>query len=1258
MAKKGSRSKSKASAAEKAARREAYAAKKKAEQSEKSQLEAGNASSSPSEHEDGGQSSSSKQPTDERETQADSTSAQASDTDSNDGSTRMPSTTAGKSSASHKSSSRTERGRQNVLKSSPMTDDYEEGRLDPTSAPTRNVSSTSDATSRRSPRTSRSPSHDAGTRRQQRALTLSYAQHKRDSTSATGDSERAKSDSTSAPYASDDSTRESSTTADNPRAERKARRARIRALKAASHETDSERDYTSATDGSEARAPQSEDAQSLDPTGSSSTTKRSITKIKIPIRSSRAGGRLRAQPDIHLTGRESITPLGDTSPSESGSEDDARRAIDSTENKSPTDLTRSERAARREAKKTTTWTENNPGATLPDNDMQDKGDNLEGGEIVSQHTDHSNQESLKEKSTSKTGLSSTTAQGPKLHDTEHQQSDSHHDERLSATSRLSTTSEHGGEPSGSSSSSTMSSSRDGSSSDMSLDGSGDFDEGLYDGMSDEQIERLLSSRKAAAKASSDKRAKRQLPKPLSQSRSRELVPPASSGGRNKKSKSSRKVKFRDIDASVHDDEIEDLRKENDKLQKELRNLRKSQEGFKTREQDQRRTQKELRTELDNLTSKVETMGITTRKKVNSDEHTAATQSANAWNSATNVGGSSSDVLKMHSGRIAILKKVGITEGDWSKLQKSWEDPDDAVDDREDVAFRNTEHNKQVLQSILIDVDYTLVDKNSIPDPKKLFDDFKGLSTSQLRSLCTSDMTADALFRALVDQWPHNAQGFVRAILRGDASVCQLLLHLHDEQDDYDSSMYDYYTCTRAMRRCLEYDCPEEELRTMTMEERYSALTSQSRDYVEEYREALKYIARKIIEYTEQTIRKLKDMGHPTIMHELQHTKKVQRVIEAMYETTSTQLLDQDGSLMFSGNFELVPPAIAKFQLLFLHMLVVQHDTSYSRQQVLEEELMAKLSVDMVNMPITDFINFVDMIANALEVCTKSKALEVLHKCLAHWTNNTLAAITEQGPATSPLTQMLTTVCVDQMTNTLRRPKEVYQHLQNLAEMHRKNLRSQAERNTRSPVIQGGRTKTQFVASAGSRSTTPQRQSSNFAGKQSTGGTSRKSDTQWKSDKPERTRSKPAAKSKFPTRDTKARPTGWQDLSQPGHVYANSSELVIRKNTYFDKPCRAPRTCEMVGLEKATGSAWARQRCKFQHENVTYKGTLEQLKRHNRNEYAKNGMPVSKTREQIEERERRIIDRTPALKNAHTSNAVALDEEFISPTGDGLPHTRL
>jgi hypothetical protein len=284
--------------------------------------------------------------------------------------------------------------------------------------------------------------------------------------------------------------------------------------------------------------------------------------------------------------------------------------------------------------------------------------------------------------------------------------------------------------------------------------------------------------------------------------------------------------------------------------------------------------------------------------------------------------------------------------------------------------------------------------------------------------------------------------------------------------------------------------------------------------------------------------------------------------------------------------------------------------------------MAELSIDMAEMTVAEYLNFSDMMVNALDECTKARALEVFHKCIAYWANNTLSAITELGSSATALSQMLLTVCVDQLTNHMRKPKELYQHMQQLAEMQRKIQRSQVERDARSrvmPVRKGN----EFVASAAPRGTTSQRQPSNFASKRSTSSTARKSETQWKSGKPEKTRSKPAAKSKFPTNDTKARSSGWTDLSPPSHVYANSSDIVIRTGTFYDKPCRAPRTCEMVGLEKATGSTWARQRCKFKHEHVTYKGTLEQLKRHNRAEYAKKGMPVSKTRAQIEERERRI-----------------------------------
>ena len=573
-------------------------------------------------------------------------------------------------------------------------------------------------------------------------------------------------------------------------------------------------------------------------------------------------------------------------------------------------------------------------------------------------------------------------------------------------------------------------------------------------------------------------------------------------------------------------------------------------------------------------------------------------------------------------RNAILKKVDIPEADWDKLLKAWERPEHEIDDLEDVAFRHLAPNKEVLQQILIQIDYQLSDKNGIPDPKRLSDGFKELSENQYRSLCSSDMTADAFFKALVNQWSHNSRPFVRAILRGDASKCQLLLHLYDERNEYDNLMFDYYTATKSTKRCLEYDRPDEELRTMTVEERYNALTSQSREFVEEYLEALRYCAKLVIENAEHAIRQLKHRGHPTIFNALQYTKKVLHVIGTMYGHTATPLLDRADSLMFSGDFELVPQPTATIQLLFLHTQVLERDTSYSRSQKLEEELMAELSIDMAEMTVAEYLNFSDMMVNALDECTKARALEVFHKCIAYWANNTLSAITELGSSATALSQMLLTVCVDQLTNHMRKPKELYQHMQQLAEMQRKIQRSQVERDARSrvmPVRKGN----EFVASAAPRGTTSQRQPSNFASKRSTSSTARKSETQWKSGKPEKTRSKPAAKSKFPTNDTKARSSGWTDLSPPSHVYANSSDIVIRTGTFYDKPCRAPRTCEMVGLEKATGSTWARQRCKFKHEHVTYKGTLEQLKRHNRAEYAKKGMPVSKTRAQIEERERRI-----------------------------------
>jgi hypothetical protein len=64
---------------------------------------------------------------------------------------------------------------------------------------------------------------------------------------------------------------------------------------------------------------------------------------------------------------------------------------------------------------------------------------------------------------------------------------------------------------------------------------------------------------------------------------------------------SKKVKFLEGDTSLQDGNIKDLRKENEKLQKQLRDLKETQRKAKVREQDHRRTSEEHQSQLDALT---------------------------------------------------------------------------------------------------------------------------------------------------------------------------------------------------------------------------------------------------------------------------------------------------------------------------------------------------------------------------------------------------------------------------------------------------------------------------------------------------------------------------------------------------------------------------------------------------------------------------------------------------------------------------------
>ena len=206
---------------------------------------------------------------------------------------------------------------------------------------------------------------------------------------------------------------------------------------------------------------------------------------------------------------------------------------------------------------------------------------------------------------------------------------------------------------------------------------------------------------------------------------------------------------------------------------------------------------------------------------------------------------------------------------------------------------------------------------------------------------------------------------------------------------------------------------------MSVAERYNALDPDSRDYVEEYKESLSHCVTMIATNSDQTLRRLQAMQSTTIVNALQYTKKMQYVVSGMYKHYTSELLDQEGSLVFSGHFELVPAPTAKFQLLLLHLHVSALHTSYDRKQVLEAEWEARLAGDASMMSSSEFVEFADMLVGGLEIFTQARALEIFHKLLSHWASDTFQDIMDQGATTSVLTQMLLTVCVDQLTNQMR-----------------------------------------------------------------------------------------------------------------------------------------------------------------------------------------------------------------------------------------------
>ena len=471
-------------------------------------------------------------------------------------------------------------------------------------------------------------------------------------------------------------------------------------------------------------------------------------------------------------------------------------------------------------------------------------------------------------------------------------------------------------------------------------------------------------------------------------------------------------------------------------------------------------------------------------------------------------------------------------------------------------------------------------RSNMPMLQYLMKDFKPLSDDKLRSLKSE--TFEILYRALVGQYSPAVQPFVNQLLSGDLARTGFLRAMSTNTDARDSALFDREVTPSSIEVELDddYVAVDIDRSQLTRQQRFDNLTSDSKRYIARLREVTTYLMKRICANILQTIMKI---GVSALTVSRQKALAVQRIVTEINRAHPEVMAGQVEYATFEGAFDHIDPEIVEVMLTFTTLCYQGVDLKRDRFQALNVQMRELLTVNWCGLPPKELMGFIDLLAEHLDAYERldgtPKFMEIMSDLIDHIEKDAI----DEGALT---------VSMQGVYNVLRpasgfdpSPTEVFQGLQKLAAHHRRlDMRSDEFTPTRrvnaSPhyvamLRAGGRA---GVQTGSSRTRAPQRQSASSHSQQS------------------RAR-QPSSRSQGyqgSSRQPRSAPKAQTPSSSTAPSSGGTAARVSSKD--YSQRCRYPSNCNRVGRKWEDSG---RDMCQYQHDSITSKGTLAQLKAFNR-----------------------------------------------------------
>jgi hypothetical protein len=483
-------------------------------------------------------------------------------------------------------------------------------------------------------------------------------------------------------------------------------------------------------------------------------------------------------------------------------------------------------------------------------------------------------------------------------------------------------------------------------------------------------------------------------------------------------------------------------------------------------------------------------------------------------------------------------------------------------------------------------------RNGMPSMSILSKDMHPLDDAQLSSLKGAPF--DTIYSAVTSQYSLAVKQFVHNVLNGAYSRAGLFEAMTKDIVSHESHLWDKdRTCSGVATR-LEYtktDHTPEQFAALPPGHRYALLTSKSSNWVDEFKERLIYLSKRVADNVHE---KLEKLGLSSAMLAKQKAKSVIMVVDLLEVEHNGTKLSKVPNMNFDGTLEFVPLVVVEVLLTLTIMCLQTTETKRDQYDLYNKQMDSLSGISWASQNTDNFLQLTDTLAG---ICDNFERLDGL----SHFGDKmmTLADAIEgscerAGNNLSTTTSQMFS-CIKPLGGVVPAPFEQYQALQALsAHIRLIRIKNQTHDNSMSSFT--GQVSPEFIAALHAGKVPSAPPSSRRGALGTRANTAVSQSTRSHARDPPRSQARrgtppqPSSAPAWQTRAPAAAPSGRGSNRPP----ARAGSLQPQGSTM----CKWPKSCFRVGRKYADSG---KDMCQFRHSAVTDKGSLEALCTYNRSQ---------------------------------------------------------